>query len=386
MKPSSHNIGIVSLAFVMACSSMPSMAAKSSQQQAAPAPAARVLGTLTAITGNTLTIKSDAGAESQVTVGESTRMVRTAPGEKTLSGATPIKLTDLAVGDRVLVRAAPGADASLLIAMKQSDIAQRQQQQREDWQRRGISGLVKAVDPASGTINVNIAAGTAPRPLTIETTPATVVRQYAPDSVKYDDAKPSSVGQIKPGDQLRARGDREGGTLKAEEIVFGAFRNIAGSILAADNAAQTITVLDLATKKPAVIHLNNQSQIHKLPPEMAQMIARQLKPATPPTAAAAGHQPHPEMAHGAPEGGAQPREGLAQILQRAPTITLADLHKGEAVMIVASDAAAGQVTAITVLAGVESLLQASPGASESVFSASWSLGGGEGAADAQQPQ
>ena len=69
-----------------------------------------------------------------------------------------------------------------------------------------------------------------------------------------------------------------------------------------------------------------------------------------------------------------------QMLSRAPTIQIADLKKDDAVMIVATDGSTG-VTAITLVAGVEPLLQA-PAASQSLLN-NWSMGGGgQGAADA----
>ena len=50
-------------------------------------------------------------------------------------------------------------------------------------------------------------------------------------------------------------------------------------------------------------------------------------------------------------------------------------------MIVASGPDAPETIAITLIAGVEPLLEASPEASAGLFSASWNLGGGaEGAA------
>ena len=54
-------------------------------------------------------------------------------------------------------------------------------------------------------------------------------------------------------------------------------------------------------------------------------------------------------------------------------------------MVLTTEGAAsgGAATAITLLAGVEPLLQASPSASQSVLSASWSLGGSAPGQDAQ---
>lgn len=53
---------------------------------------------------------------------------------------------------------------------------------------------------------------------------------------------------------------------------------------------------------------------------------------------------------------------LSQMLNRLPPETLADLNKGEAVMIVASEPTPGAttVTAVTLLTGVEPILTANP--------------------------
>jgi hypothetical protein len=75
---------------------------------------------------------------------------------------------------------------------------------------------------------------------------------------------------------------------------------------------------------------------------------------------------------------------LQQALNRAPVLHLADLKKGDAVMVLTTEGQSqGAATAVTLLAGVEPLLQASPSASQSVLSASWSVGGTAPGADAQ---
>ena len=369
-------------------------ASRTEAGQTTPASTARLLGTVTAVSGDTITLKSDAGVVATITVNDTTRLVRTAPGQKDLTGATAIHVQDLEIGDRVLVRATPGSaentyTAQAVIAMKQGDIAQKQQQDREDWQKRGVGGIVKSVDAASGTVVV--ASGS--RTFTILTSPKTSVRRYAPDSVKFADAKISTLDQIKPGDQLRARGERTGdGTdVAADEIVAGSFRNIAGTVLSANASAQTLTVTDMATKKPITVRFTPDSQLHKLAPEMAQAIAGRLKGGAPgggqsaPVHAqpAAGGGGSISMGGGAGGGGSHGGD-LSQMLQRAPAVQLADLHPGDAVMIVSTEGASDTATAITLLAGVEPMLQASTKASQSLFSSSWSLGGGGDAAGAAQ--
>ena len=370
---------------------------------AAPQAIVKVVGTVTAMQGGTLTVKSDAGATTTLNTSDSTRVLRAEPGAKSLSEATPAQMSDIAIGDRVLISATAADGGSLgnairIIAMKQDDIAQRQKTEQADWQRRGTGGLVKSVDPAASTIT--IAAGS--RTIEIHTTPKTVFRRYDSSSIKFSDAKPSSLDQIHAGDQLRARGDRnaDGSELTAEEVVAGTFRNIAGTVASIDEAANTVTVTNLATKKPIVIHVTPESQMHKLPQQMAEALAARLKNpnATAPSggpgsaggpgggAPPASGQPQGTGSRqgggGANSGPGAPRGGdLSQMLQRTPTVQLSELHKGDAVMIVATQGTPEAATAVTLIAGVEPILTAPSSASQSMFSASWNLGGG-GASEA----
>ncbi len=360
------------------------------------------LGTVQTLSGSTLTVKNDAGATMQVTVEENARLLRIEPGQKTLAGASPFSLTDLQTGDRVMARGSADADgksldASMLVAIKGADIAQKQEKEREDWQKRGAGGLVKAVDPAAGTVTISSGAG-GTRTLIIHATPTTVIRRYAPGSVRFDQAVKGSLDQIKPGDQLRARGSKndDGTTLEAEEIVSGSFRNLAGPIQAVNAAASTITLNDTATKKQVVISVTPDSEVKKLDPAVAQRLAARMSgggarrpdgsaaPAAggPPSAASGGPAP------GAPGGdrpgggqaGGQGRGGdIQQLLARSPSVALKDLAKGNMVIVVATEGQAPDTaTAITVVAGVEPMLQASTSGSQAMLSSAWNLGGGEG--------
>lgn len=371
---------------------------------AAQQPAAsRVIGTVSAVSGNTVTVKTDAGATVSVTVPDTARILRTAPGQKSLTGATKIAVSDMGAGDRVLMAVAGDPPtATIVVVNKASDIAAMQQQEQADWQRRGVGGLVKSVDPAAGTITMT--QGT--RTVTIHTASTTVFRRYAPDSVKFTDAQPSTLAAIQPGDQLQARGDKgaDGSEVTAEEVVSGSFRNIAGMVVSTDASAGTFTVKDLLTKKTVTIKTTADSDMRKLDPQMAQTIAMRLKAGSSGTsgnggaAAGAGGQGGGSgsgggqwhQGGGSASGAGQWRQsggsgaaaggsgGLARVLQRSPQIQVSDLHKGDAVMIVATSGNPDSATAIRLLAGVEPMLQASASASQSMFSSAWSLGGGSG--------
>jgi hypothetical protein len=359
-----------------------------------------VLGTVQAVSGNTITVKSDAGVAMQVTVQDGARLLRVEPGQRTLAGASPFSLSDLQVGDRVMARGSMNAQelaATLLVAIKGADIAQKQAQEREDWQKRGTGGLVKSVDPAAGTVTISTGQG-GNRTLVIHASATTILRRYAPGSVKFDEATKAPLDQIKAGDQLRARGPRsaDGGTLEAEEIVSGSFRNLAGPVQAINGAGSTITVNDTATKKAVVITITPESEVKKLDPAVAQRVAMRLsggganrpdgspgRPAGSPGAAVPPEGQGPAGSPGADRpAGVQARGAGAdfqQILARAPSITLKDLQKGNMVIVVATEGQSPEsATAITVVAGVEPMLQASTSASQAMLSSTWNLGGGGG--------
>jgi hypothetical protein len=370
------------------------------------APTAKVLGEIKSLNGGSLVLATDEGKNTDITLADGARVVRIPPGATDLKNATPITTQDLQVGDRVLVRGVATSDgksmaASTIIVMKQSDVAAKQQQERDDWQKRGIGGLVSAVDPAAGTVTISVTSLAGSKKVEIKTTNKTIIRRYAQSSVKFDDAKPSTLAQIHAGDQLRARGTKseDGSEFTAEEIVAGTFRNIAGTVTAVNSATNSLTVMDLLTKKSVVINVSPDSQLRKLPAQMAQGIAMRLKgqaagaTAAPPAGAvpeSTGARPASatQPAQGAPQsnwgaGGGQGRPGgggrgdLQQVLSRLPAVPLTDFLKGEAVILVSTEGNDAGVTAITMVGGVEPILTAAPSAQAMTLSP-WSLSGGPG--------
>ena len=410
--------GFLCLSLLAGLAAWPLMGNAQDAGQAAGAPKAPpAVGTIKTISGNALTLSTDGGSEVKVTIAADAKLVRVPPGSKDLKEAVAITLADLQQGDRILVRGKPGDAgtmvASTVIAMKKGDIAEKQSHEREEWQKHGIGGLVKSVDAGAGTVTIGTMTAAGNKDVAVHVSKSTILRRYAPDSIKFDDAKPSTLDEIKAGDQLRARGMRsaDGGEFTADEIVTGAFRNISGTIASVNPGAGTITLTDLVTKKAVEVKVTTDSQVRKLPAPMAQRIAMRLKGGGPDAnggnaathgggangAAAAqtpaqgtGNSSGAGMASGGPGGpggqggGARGAGGdLQQMLARLPANTLADFQKGDAVMIVAtSGQKESQATAITMLGGVEPILQASPkGAS---ILTPWSLNNG-GGADAGTP-
>jgi hypothetical protein len=376
-------------------------------QNAAPQKTSPALGTIKTISADGLTLSTDSGAELKVQLTPDVKVVRVEPGSKDLKEAVPIQLSDLQPGDRVLVRTKAGQDASslsaaMIVAMKKADIADKQQKQREEWQRHGIGGLVSSVDPAQNTVTVKTLSAAGAKEVVVHAGSNTILRRYAPGSVNFDEATVAPITQIQPGDQLRARGTRsaDGGEFTADEIVSGSFRNIAGVVTGVNATAGTLTVNDLTTKKPVELKITQESQMKKLPDRMAQAIAVRLKGAGP-NAASGGAPPagqpsapsgtatQPQSqgqaaagnngAGGTGAAGGGQRGDFQQILSRLPASPLGDFQKGDAVMVVATSGQGdGPSTVITMLGGVEPILQASSSASSILTPWSLSQGGGGG--------
>ncbi len=348
----------------------------------------RYLGSITAIHGDTLSVKTDAGDVHQVQVPATAILKRIAPGEKDLTKAEPLDFSSLAVGDRVLVTLDPNAtgatpQAARIVAIKQADVAKKQEAETTAWSQ-GVHGLVKSVDAATGVIVVTTRMGPITKDVTVNTTAATTLERYAPGSVAFDQAQPAPIGAIQAGDQLFARGTKnaDGTAIAADGVISGTFRSIPGTVISTDASGSTITVKDLSTKKPVTVRVAADVELRRLDDNVATMLAARLK-GNPAGAGGRG-------ANGGGAGGGQSgqrtfnqgggagsgRMDLETILDRAPQIQLGTLKKGDAVMIVATEDASG-LSAVKLLAGVEPLLEA-PEAADLL--SNWSLSSGEGEA------
>jgi hypothetical protein len=354
----------------------------------AQAPAGqRSAGTVKSTNATGLTLTTAAGQDVVVTIPEAVKVLVVAPGSRDLKSATQGTVSDVAVGDKVLVvgdASESGVTATRVILMKAGAIAATHEAQEEAWTKGG-GGIVKSVDPATGTIV--IASGL--KTVTVLVKPETVVRRYSGDSVRFADAKVSTIAEIAKGDQLRVRGTKsaDGSEITADELVTGMFRNYSGLVSAVDATAGTVTLKDLTTKKTVTVAVGPNSDVRRIPAMMAERVAARMKGGAAgahPGQGGAGGQGGAE-AHAGPAG--MPEDGaarersagsdLSQMLSRLPTETLAGLKVGDAVMIVATSPSSETATpmAVTLLTGVDAILSASPSGQTMTLSP-WSLGGG----------
>jgi hypothetical protein len=202
--------------------------------------------------------------------------------------------------------------------------------------------------------------------VTIGLAASAVLLRYAPDSVKFSDAKPSAFDQIKVGDQMRALGTKsdDGGRFTAEKVVSGTFRNIGVTVVSVDAQSRAISAKELPSGQPLLVRTNADSKLHRLPPTLAQSMARLNS---------AGTQPG--------KSGSEPPENVQQMLESAPAFDLAELKSGDSLIVVSTEGATpSEVMAIDIFAGVAPILAARPKDSNKAALGSWSLGmnGGEG--------
>jgi hypothetical protein len=351
---------------------------------AAPAATSSQLGTVKTISGSTLTMATDKGATISVTVADGAKVYELPVGSTDLKTAKPGQVTDIAVGDRALVTGRVGGTPDALTAvrvvlMKSADIAQMQSDQQADWKARGTGGIVSAIDPSSGAIT--IASGT--KKTVINTSSKTIFKRFAGDSVKYQDAQPGTIAQIQPKNQLQARGTKsaDGTSMQAEEVISGSFEDLSGLLLSVDDQSGNVTLKDLSTKKTVTVHVTANSNIRSMPLQVATQFAARSNGG----GQGGGRRGRGGAAQDASGGAGDDNAGsrrtagadLSQMIGRLPAATLADLHKGDAVMIVASRPAAdaSTVTAVTVLTGVDPILTANPNGGMDL---SMSLGDGGG--------
>ncbi len=331
-----------------------------------------------------LVLKTESG-EIDVKLEKMTLLRSIPPGETHISKAVPIELIAVNPGDKVLAEGKASDDHKTLTAtrvfvMSQGDLAKHHAEEMADWEKRGVLGLVTAVNPDSIVISVRSQVPGPPKMMIITPAANAVIKRYSAESTKFADAKPSTLAQILTGDQVRALGAKsdDGSKMTAEEIVSGSFRELAATIVSIDAADHEIRVTDLATKKPLVIKIDAESTLKKLPPQMAQMLAARNHPDE-------GRRggPPSDGSQGRGEGrgfggrGGGPGGDLTQLLNRVPDVTLAELKPKDAIIVLSTvGAQPDQLNVIKLLAGVEPILT-KPGTRQMELG-SWSLGGGMG--------
>src|SRR5215213_6173436 len=325
-----------------------------------------------------LTIKTDAGSMVTVSLGDKTTYKKLAPGETSLTSATDVTLADLAEGDRVMARGNVSADqksvpAAMIVVMTKGDLAKKQDAERAEWRRRGILGVITALKPETKEITISNRTMAGMQTVVIPVTDKTEMRRYAPDSIKFGDAKPGQFSELKVGDQLRALGDRTEDPLRfnPQKIVTGSFRTVGGVVTAVDATTGEIKINDLEKKKPLTIVIKQDAVLRKFPPasEMGAMMGGFNRggggPGGAPGGGGAQGQPPARPQGGGPgaggpgAGGPGSRGGfnINDMLERLPTISIADVKVGDTIIVSSTQGVdPTRLTAISLVSGADTLL------------------------------
>ena len=331
-------------------------------------------GDVVSIDSAKIVLQTSAGP-IDVLLSDKTEFKRVPPENPSLKAAVASAASDIAAGDKLMVTGIMSDDKKSLPAravylMTKGDLAERQAKESERWATRGISGRVAAVDPLTNQIKVEVRGLAASTTVVLTPKEGAKLLRYAPNSVKFSEAKTSSINEIQAGDMLRALGDRspDGASFAAEEIITGAFRTVAGTVKSVDLSKNEVVITDAQTQKDLTVELGSASVLKKFPDEMAQRLAAMqgggMRPGggppggggRPPAAAGSGTQAGP----GGPgrPGGAGARGGIDDMLERFPNISIGDLKTGEVIAVSSTRTTnLDRITAIKLLAGVEPFLR-----------------------------
>jgi hypothetical protein len=305
----------------------------------------RVLGEVMTIDAphKQLSLKTADSKPAIVTLNDNTVYRRVPPGEINLDKAASISLEDIAAGDRVLVKGKLDESfvARVVIVMSKTDIAEKHARDREAWLKRGVSGVITALNPEKKDITLRTSLGASPNnTITAVAAEGGTFRRYS-GSVKFKDARLSSFAELKVGDQLRALGEKsaDGSQYVAQEIVSGTFRTISGRIISVDPTTREVKFTDAQTQKPLTVVVIEDSSLRRLAPDLVKLLLQ--KSASSGSESSTGNQ-----------------TDLQDRVEKSSVITLADLKPGDAI-IVSSIAGAepSRITAVLLAAGVEELVK-----------------------------
>lgn len=344
-----------------------------------------LVGDVVSITDGKFVVKTKAGPVEIVT-NERTTFKRVSAETLSLTGAIDGAIGEISVGDGFTVSALTGEDGKTLTArsvyyVTKADIAAKNAKELEKWQRRGVKGRVVSVNTQTNQMVIEISGLTATTKMTLTPKDDAKFLRYAQDSVRYDQAEPSSLAEIRVDDMLRALGDKsiDGTSFSAEEIVAGAFQTVAGTVKSVNVATNEVVITNLQTKKDVTIVISGTSILKKFPAEQAEGLARmqmmgaggarplgqggfQGRGGAAPGGQRAGGAPG-AAGTGAPGGariggpGAGPA-GVDDMMDRLPAITAADLKVGDMIAISSTkNGVHDRIKAIKLLAGVEPFLR-----------------------------
>ncbi|HEX6184373.1 MAG TPA: hypothetical protein VFZ44_10875 [Pyrinomonadaceae bacterium] len=351
----------------------------------------RLVGEVTAVdaAAKQLTVRADTGETATLTTTEQTTYLRMPPGETSLQKGQPAAFADVRVGDRVLAPGVPNTGGAARQIILMTRVAAAGGAARDDGRR--LNGRVVSADASKKLIVVQTRGREGAEAVTVDASAAARVLRYAPDSQRAADAQPGSFADVRAGDSLRATGERsaDGKSFKAEEVLTGAFARFAGTVTKVDAARNELTVTNEQAGQTVTLTLGARSSLRRATPEFEKAVAERAERfGRREQRRASGQGGGGGQAQG--EGGA-PREGrrdgerrrdgeqrggdgerrgeggqrrgggpggggggnnIQQMVEGLPVVTLADLKKGDAVVVTVTPSAdTTRATVVSLLTG-----------------------------------
>ena len=344
--------------------------------------ASLVSGEITAIGDGKITVNTANGAV-EIALNDKTEFKRTPADKPSLTTATAAELTDAAIGDKVVVSGFPSTDGKSVAArtvylMTKADITRKQNKDAAEWRARGITGKVKSVNQQLGQMTIEVRNMVGSTDVTLTPKGDAKFKRYAQDSIRFDEAKDSSLAEIQTGDMVRALGDRssDGTAFSAEQVVSGAFQTVAGTIKSVDAEKNEVVIKNLVTDKDTIVVVGDASVVKRYPAEIAErMAAFQMGGGGPRPVGQGGGQRGGGQPAGGQPAGARPGPGGARVMgapagggsvdemiERFPNIKVADLKVGDMIALSSTkNGSADRIKAIKLLAGVEPFLRMAAG-------------------------
>jgi len=306
-------------------------------------------------TANQVSIKTKGNEVVALSLDQNTDYKRVPPGETTLNKAVAVTMAEMSVGDQVYARGMISdngnrAPVRQLVIMSHADIARKHEQERAEWQKRGIVGSIKAINPTTKEISVTARVPEGTRQITITPGDAVRYRRYEPESVKFSSALPSSFTELKVGDQIRALGDKsaDGTHFTAEEIVSGTFRTLVGTITEVNPTTAEIKINELNTRKPLTVVTKEESMVRRMSPELIAMLVPKKGQPSPGTQAPPARASEPSA-----------NKNVEEEIEKLKTQAISELQPGEMVIVTSTIGKdASRLTAIALISGVNPLVKA----------------------------
>lgn len=295
----------------------------------------RVLGEVSRVDADRsqLTVKTTSG-EVTLQLDPQTIYRRVRPGETTFDRAVSISFSEVSTGDKVLARG-PQAESSVLVrelvVISNKDLAEKRRHDREEWTRRGLTGVVTGIDPEKKELTVRARLADGERPIVVAAGEKVGFRRYSSDSLRYSDSHASSFAELKVGDQLRALGETaaDGTHFTPEEVIFGTFRTVIGKVTSVNATSGEVAVNNVQTNQALQILVNKDSSLRRLSPEVGQQLAQRVS---------------------------RGDVGIQKLIDDQPPTTIAELKPGDAVLVsTAVGDNPNRATAIVFVAGADEL-------------------------------